>query len=140
MLGMTVVAITQADWKMLAWSVALAVAVPAWLLAFYVPTICGVKTARGNACRNMTQGLLFGCRSADHTWAKFFARFGWRTQPSLEPGESSTDGTAATGSSLVQVRIAEPRQNTITFWLAIAGTLVGLVSAVLDTTSFLGNR
>ncbi len=132
---LVVVSLIQFDLNMLVWSMAAAVAIPAWFLAFHVPALCGVNTMHGRPCMNMTKGLIFGCGRANHTWAKFFARFGWRTQPIPEPSEPAPDGVATTAPGVGQVRIAEPRRNAITFWLALVSTVIGLVSAAIDVTT-----
>lgn len=124
------------DWNTATWSGCVAVAVPAWLFAIKAPTTCGVATRAGRPCPNPTWGVLFGCGSADHTWTKFFARFGWHRShapifirdntrsPAPIPPPSEDDA--------VVVRIAEDAKSRVVFWLAILATFAGCLSAATD--------
>jgi hypothetical protein len=120
----------------LAWSASIAIAIPAWLLAVKAPTTCGVTTQNGGRCGRKVNGVIFGCGRSDHTWAKFFARFGWRRQP--DPSNRRSRSTeAAEGTEVVTVKIAEDRKSTVAFWLALTATTCALVSATVDATNFL---
>jgi len=139
-----VIAFVNGRWLDFLWSFCVSVAIPAWLFAVRAPTYCYVTTIRGHPCPNPTYGVLFGCGSAKgHTWAKFFARFGWRRQPrtSLAGGRSVPSAstpvaalplasTASTGT--VTVRIEEDRKSRATFWMAAISTLTGIVSAAIE--------
>ncbi len=119
----------------LAWSASIAVAIPAWLLAVKAPTTCGVTTQNGGRCGRKVNGVIFGCGRSNHTWAKFFARFGWRRQP--DPSILRNRSTAATEvTEVVTVKIAEDWKSTVAFWLALTATTCALVSATIDATNF----
>ncbi|MEU1604046.1 hypothetical protein [Micromonospora matsumotoense] len=120
----------------LAWSASIAIAIPAWLLAVKAPTTCGVTTQNGDRCGRKVNGVIFGCGRSNHTWAKFFARFGWRRQP--DPGHRRSRLTEATEvAEVVTVKIAEDWKSTVAFWLALTATTCALVSATVDATNFL---
>ncbi|MGK5673342.1 hypothetical protein ACSNOB_10950 [Micromonospora sp. URMC 106] len=120
----------------LAWSASIAIAIPAWLLAVKAPTTCGVTTQSGGQCGRKVNGVIFGCGRSNHTWAKFFARFGWRRQP--DPSIRRSQPTeAAEGTEVVTVKIAEDWKSTVAFWLALTATTCALVSATVDATNFL---
>ncbi|KAB1156356.1 hypothetical protein F6X68_11860 [Micromonospora sp. AMSO12t] len=120
----------------LAWSASIAIAIPAWLLAVKAPTTCGVTTQKGGRCGRKVNGVIFGCGRSNHTWAKFFARFGWRRQPDPTVRRSrSTE--AAEVAEIVTVKIAEDWKSTVAFWLALTATTCALVSATIDATNFL---
>ncbi|MEU3455327.1 hypothetical protein ABZ671_17275 [Micromonospora sp. NPDC006766] len=119
----------------LAWSASIAVAIPAWLLAVKAPTTCGVTTQTGGRCGRKVNGVIFGCGRSNHTWAKFFARFGWRRQP--DPSiRRSRSAEAAEVTEVVTVKIAEDWKSTVAFWLALTATTCALVSATIDATNF----
>ncbi|MFV2103692.1 hypothetical protein [Micromonospora sp. LOL_024] len=120
----------------LAWSASIAIAIPAWLLAVKAPATCGVTTQNGSRCGRKVNGVIFGCGRSNHTWAKFFARFGWRRQP--DPSNRRSRSTEATEvTEVVTVKIAEDWKSTVTFWLALTATTCALVSATVDATNFL---
>ncbi|MEU6021132.1 hypothetical protein [Micromonospora sp. NPDC047134] len=120
----------------LAWSASIAIAIPAWLLAVKAPTTCGVTTQKGGRCGRKVNGVIFGCGRSNHTWAKFFARFGWRRQPDPSNRRSrSSEVTEVT--EMVTVKIAEDWKSSVTFWLALTATTCALVSATVDATNFL---
>lgn len=120
----------------LAWSASIAIAIPAWLLAVKAPTTCGVTTQKGGRCGRKVNGVIFGCGRSNHTWAKFFARFGWRRQP--DPSSRRSRSTeAAEVTEVVTVKIAEDWRSTVAFWLALTATTCALVSATVDATNFL---
>ncbi len=122
----------------LAWSASIAVAIPAWLLAVKAPTTCGVTTQNGGRCSRKVNGVIFGCGRSEHTWAKFFARFGWRRQPDPNGPAARPDGTAETpDTAMMTVKIAEDWKSTVAFWLALTATICALVSATVDTTNFI---
>ena len=130
------------DFISLAWSVSVAVALPTWLLAVKAPTLCGVTTQSGGQCRRPVNGLLFGCGRSNHTWAKFFARFGWRRQsdPNVSNDRRARVGAADDGVEVVTVKIAEGWRSTAAFWLAMTATTCALVSATVDATNFVQQR
>ncbi|MET8253131.1 hypothetical protein [Micromonospora sp. NPDC005197] len=120
----------------LAWSASIAIAIPAWLLAVKAPTTCGVTTQNGGRCGRKVNGVIFGCGRSSHTWAKFFARFGWRRQP--DPSNRRNRSIeAAEVTEVVMVKIAEDWKSTVAFWLALTATTCALVSATVDATNFL---
>ncbi|MCT2277815.1 hypothetical protein M3G91_09275 [Micromonospora chalcea] len=124
------------DFISLAWSTSIAIAIPAWLLAVKAPTTCGVATQIGGRCGRKVNGVIFGCGRSNHTWAKFFARFGWRRQP--DPSNRRSRSIEATEvTEVVTVKIAEEWKSTVTFWLALTATTCALVSATVDATNFL---
>jgi hypothetical protein len=101
------------------------------LIAVHLPTTCGVITLKGEPCPNRTTGVLFGCGNArGHTWAKFFARFGWsrkvpqrpRARPYREP-EPEPDRPSG---------VEEPKRARILFWGAIISTTAGTISMTTD--------
>ncbi|MGC5052834.1 hypothetical protein ACLQ2S_15435 [Micromonospora sp. DT48] len=120
----------------LAWSASIAIAIPAWLLAMKAPTTCGVTTQNGGRCGRRVNGVIFGCGRSNHTWAKFFARFGWRRQPDPRIRRSRSI-QASEGTEMVTVKIAEDWKSTVAFWLALTATTCALVSATVDATNFL---
>ncbi|MFF0150614.1 hypothetical protein [Micromonospora sp. NPDC005203] len=118
----------------LAWSASIAIAIPAWLLAVKAPTTCGVTTQNGGRCGRKVNGVIFGCGRSSHTWAKFFARFGWRRQP--DPSNRPSRSAEATeAAEVVTVKIAEDWKSTVAFWLALTATTCALVSATVDATN-----
>ncbi|WP_434742439.1 hypothetical protein [Micromonospora sp. SH-82] len=118
-----------------AWSASIAIAIPAWLLAVKAPTTCGVTTQIGGRCGRKVNGVIFGCGRSNHTWAKFFVRFGWRRQP--DPGVRRNRTTVDAGNTeVVTVKIAEDWKGTAVFWLALTATTCALVSATVDATNF----
>lgn len=127
------------DLMSLAWSASIAIAIPAWVLAVKAPTTCGVTTQKGGRCGRKVNGVIFGCGRSNHTWAKFFARFGWRRQP--EPSGSARRGKLSGADpevgEVVTVRIAEDWKSTAAFWLALTATTCALVSATVDATNFI---
>lgn len=101
------------------WTGTLAVAT----IAILFPTRCHVTTDDGKPCPNRSNGILFGCRRASHTWVKFTARFGSRervTQPSM--------GT---------VGVVESSRSTFLFWITVATTAVGAISMLTDMAGLL---
>ncbi len=120
-------AVIDRDWLGLLTCIGFAVALPCWFLMLYAPSICGVTTARGEPCRRLTRGVLFGCHL--HIWIKFFIRLGWRMQPTGQTGfvEGANDSV-----NLQRMRVSEPRRNTLLFYIALAFTLLALVSVALD--------
>lgn len=120
----------------LAWSASIAIAIPAWLLAVKAPTTCGVTTQSGGRCGRKVNGVIFGCGRSNHTWAKFFARFGWRRQPDPSTRRHRS-AEASEVTEVVTVKIAEDLKSTLTFWLALTATTCALVSATVDATSLL---
>ncbi|MEU8263983.1 hypothetical protein AB0C02_25590 [Micromonospora sp. NPDC048999] len=123
------------DFISLAWSASIAIAIPAWLLSVKAPTTCGVTTQNGGRCGRKVNGVIFGCGRSNHTWAKFFARFGWRRQPDPSiPRNRSIEGAEVT--EVVTVKIAEDWKSTVAFWLALTATTCALVSATIDATNF----
>jgi hypothetical protein len=135
----------QLDFLSVAWALSVAVAIPAWLLAVKAPTTCGVTTQKGGRCPRPVNGVIFGCGTSNHTWAKFFSRFGWRRQPdpnaAVRTSRSTVMPIAAakelTGEGqMVVVRIAEDFKSRAAFWLALTATLCALVSATVDATNF----
>ncbi|WP_433651122.1 hypothetical protein ACQP2C_00355 [Micromonospora zamorensis] len=130
----------------LAWALSIAVAIPAWILAVNAPTVCGVTTQKGGQCRRKVNGVLFGCGTSNHTWAKFFSRFGWRRQP--DPNAASSSRSRPSGQSTIlasgagggvevmTVRIAEDAKSKVAFWLALTATTCALVSATVDASNF----
>jgi hypothetical protein len=130
------------DFMSLAWSASIAIALPAWVLAVKAPTTCGVTTQAGGRCSRPVNGLIFGCGRSNHTWAKFFARFGWRRQsdpnaPDVRPGRLVS---AADGVEVVTVKIAEDWKSTAAFWLALTATTCAIVSGTVDATNFVQDR
>ncbi|WFE95795.1 hypothetical protein [Micromonospora sp. WMMD987] len=125
------------DLMSLAWSASLAIAVPAWLLAVKAPTTCGVTTQKGGLCGRKVNGVIFGCGRSNHTWAKFFARFGWRRQPDPSTVRGKLSGEGSEAREIVTVRIAEDWKSTVAFWLALTATTCALVSATVDATNFI---
>ncbi|GAA0478603.1 hypothetical protein Ade02nite_67090 [Paractinoplanes deccanensis] len=132
------------DWMSVIWSLSIAIAIPSWLLAVKAPTYCGVTTQAGGKCTRPVNGVIFGCGTSEHTWAKFFSRFGWRRQP--DPNRASAKagpaaqmprfGGAPTGDAgVVTVRIAEEAKSKVAFWMALTATLCALISATVDVTS-----
>jgi hypothetical protein len=132
------------DFASVAWSLSIAIAIPAWVLAVKAPTVCGVTTQRGGQCSRKVDGVIFGCGTSNHTWAKLFSRFGWRRQPEPEMAAKSgptaplTRPPNASGSEveIVTVRIMEDAKSKVAFWLAMTATLCALVSATVDATNF----
>ncbi|MGW2625178.1 hypothetical protein [Micromonospora taraxaci] len=134
----------------LTWSLSLAIAIPAWILAVKAPTVCGVTTQKGGQCRRKVNGVLFGCGTSNHTWAKFFSRFGWRRQP--DPNTTSSPrnrppsvaalptSVSSGGVEVMTVRIAEDAKSKVAFWLALTATACALVSATVDATNFVKDR
>ncbi|MFG3419991.1 hypothetical protein [Micromonospora sp. NPDC048063] len=134
------------DFMSLAWSLSLAIAIPAWVLAVKAPTVCGVTTQKGGKCSRNVNGVIFGCGTSNHTWAKFFSRFGWRRQPDpnsipskagastrvRRPGSSASND----GVEVMTVKIAEDTKSKVAFWLALTATTCALVSATVDATNF----
>ena len=133
------------EWQSVIWSSCVAVAIPCWLIAVKTPTFCGVETQKGLPCENPTTGLLFGCnqaRNGVHVWAKFFARFGWRRQVAprvieLRRKSSTVSNQLAPSPAMMEAApsaysIVEQRRNAVAFYLAIASTIAGVVSAVSD--------
>ncbi|MEU7756722.1 hypothetical protein [Micromonospora sp. NPDC049171] len=124
------------DLVSLAWSASIAIAIPAWLLAVKAPTTCAVTTQNGGRCGRKVNGVIFGCGRSNHTWVKFFARFGWHRQP--DPSIRRVWSTeAAEATEVVTVKIAEDWKSTVAFWLALTATTCALISATVDATSFL---
>jgi hypothetical protein len=132
------------DWMSVIWSLSVAIAIPSWLLAVKAPTYCGVTTQAGGKCTRPVNGVIFGCGTSNHTWAKFFSRFGWRRQS--DPNRASakngpTDqlagsrGAAQGDSGTMTVTIAEDTKSKVAFWLAFIATLCALISATVDVTS-----
>ena len=120
----------------LAWSASIAIAIPAWLLAVKTPTTCGVTTQSGGQCGRKVNGVIFGCGRSNHTWAKFFARFGWRRQPDPnEPRPQSGASAEKSEAAVMTVKIAEDWKSTVAFWLALTATFCGIVSATVDVTN-----
>jgi hypothetical protein len=78
---------------------------------------------------------LFGCGNAEgHTWAKFFAHFGWRRGPSQPKALSRNRPTP--NRSLREDGPTWNEQRTvrdqIIFWGAMVATVAGIVSAATD--------
>ncbi|MFI7544852.1 hypothetical protein [Actinoplanes sp. NPDC049599] len=87
-------------------------------------------------------GLIFGCGRSNHTWAKFFSRFGWRRQPdpNVSNGRPGRLIAGADGVEMVTVKIAEDWKSTAAFWLALTATTCAIVSATVDATNFAQDR
>ncbi|GIF48216.1 hypothetical protein DFJ67_3497 [Asanoa ferruginea] len=130
------------DFMSLAWSASIAVALPAWVLAVKAPTTCGVTTQTGGRCSRPVNGVIFGCGRSNHTWAKFFSRFGWRRQsdPNASGARPGRLTNGADGVDVVMVKIAEDWKSTAAFWLAMAATLCAITSATVDATNFARDR
>jgi hypothetical protein len=137
------------DFMSVAWSLSIAIAIPAWLLAVKAPTVCGVTTQKGGQCSRRVNGVIFGCGTSNHTWAKFFSRFGWRRQPDPNTSSGKTGAAAsfstagnvtASGVEMMTVRIAEDTKSKVAFWLALTATTCGLVSATVDATNFIKDQ
>jgi hypothetical protein len=126
------------DFMSLAWSASIAVALPAWVLAVKAPTTCGVTTQTGGQCSRPVNGVIFGCGRSNHTWTKFFSRFGWRRQadPNVSGARRSRLTNGADGVEIVTVKIAEDWKSTAAFWLALTATLYAITSATVDATNF----
>lgn len=133
----------------LLWSLSFAIAFPTWVLAVKAPTKCGVTTQKGGQCSRNVNGVIFGCGTSNHTWAKFFSRFGWRRQPDPNVASSKRDvlnqapalGSESSGDAEVMtVRIAEDTKSKVAFWLALTATTCGLVSATVDASSFVKEK
>lgn len=129
------------DFMSLAWAASIAIALPTWVLAVKAPTTCGVATQAGGQCRRAVNGVIFGC-GRNHTWAKFFSRFGWRRQS--DPNASGTRPgrglSTADDVEVVTVKIAEDWKSTAAFWLALTATTCAIVSATVDATNFIDDR
>ncbi|MEV4621181.1 hypothetical protein AB0J74_21035 [Asanoa sp. NPDC049573] len=130
------------DFMSLAWSASVAVALPAWLLAVKAPTKCGVTTQTGGRCSRPVNGVIFGCGRSNHTWAKFFSRFGWRRQsdPNASGARPGRLTNGADDVDIVTVKIAEDWKCTAAFWLALTATLCAITSATIDATNFVHDR
>ncbi|SEG98860.1 hypothetical protein SAMN05444920_11280 [Nonomuraea solani] len=140
-------AATYQEWATFGWAACVAVAIPCWLIAWQKPTRCGVTTLKGHPCQNPTNGVLFGC--SKHTWDKLLARFGLKRRPASPPRQQATPesrpsmaGAAAfhelPEESTVKVAVVESRRDTVAFWLALAATVAGAISAAKDVTELLG--
>jgi len=101
------------DFMSLAWPASIAVALPAWLLAVKAPTTCGVTTQTGGQCSRPVNGLIFGCGRSNHTWAKFFSRFGWRRQPdpNVSNGRRGRLTAGADGAEMVTVKVVTSKRS-----------------------------
>lgn len=133
-------AVSIRDWSAFGWSLSIATAIPLWLIAFTLPTTCGVTTKKdGHPCPNSTTGILFGCGNAKgHTWEKFFARFGWHRQTgtSQSPSKARPDlqmagmpPSSSGGGEPIVVTIKESRRDHATYWCAVISTFSGVISA-----------
>jgi len=140
----SVYSIVHSDWNSALWTGCLAVGVPCWLFAIKAPNTCGVTTRRGHPCRNPSYGVLFGCGSAEgHTWAKFFAHFGWRRRP-VQPRTRGLSGPIIT-AELDRAPHEEPRisheqrrgRDNVVFWAAMVATVAGVASAATDLAGVL---
>jgi hypothetical protein len=137
-----VVSVVQRDWLSAAGSISVAVAIVAWVAAVKMPTRCGVTTIRGHPCPNPTTGVLFGCGSADHTWAKPLARIGLKRSPIRRPASDArrqpswSNAPAATHAAPMPTPATpaerERLRSTALFWLAILSTTGGLTSTTTD--------
>ncbi|MEV6239544.1 hypothetical protein [Lentzea sp. NPDC051838] len=105
-------------------AVTFAVAATLWIVAARFPVKCAVTTRQGLPCRNPANGVLFGCSQSGHTWIKFRAHF----------GQHERVRSAATTSRAQPrtVDVAEPRRDTILFWLTIVATSAGFISMLTD--------
>ncbi|MEV0387632.1 hypothetical protein [Nonomuraea sp. NPDC050643] len=135
------ISVSRDDWATAGWAACVAVAIPCWLIAWQIPTHCGVTTLKGSPCQNPTKGILFGC--GKHTWDKVFARFGLKRRPAAQVRRKATpaapprpaDAAAfheMPDNSTVAVQIVESRRDFFTFWLAVTATLAGAISAAKD--------
>jgi hypothetical protein len=132
----SVYSVVHHDWNSALWTGCVAIGVPCWLFAIKAPNTCGVITKLGHPCPNRSYGVLFGCGNAEgHTWAKFFAQFGWRRQPARLQTLGRSDPPPADRSVPKGGKISNEQRNTrdqIVFWSAIVATFAGLVSAATD--------
>lgn len=137
------VALFEKDWYMAGWTFSAAIAAPAWLFAFEIPTRCGVQTLADKPCPNPTRGTLFGCPQAKgHLWAKFFARFGVHRQAlPTEPRRIPTSSGAAQQEEAIPttVRLEGSRRDTAMLWLATLATSCAIVSGAKDLTDMLNS-
>jgi hypothetical protein len=143
-LGYFVYSVVHRDLVSAGGSVSIAIAIVSWLFAVKVPTRCGVTTLRGHPCPNPTTGVIFGCGSANHTWAKLLENLGFRRSPpnrsrpehSSVPSASASPATANYSVPIDPVRPTaaerEIRRNSVLFWLTIVSTTGGLVSTTTD--------
>lgn len=125
------------DWNSALWTGCVVIGVPCWLFAIKAPNNCGMMTISGRHCPNRSCGVLFGCGNAEgHTWAKFFAHFGWRRLP-VQPGASGRRGPSSTPDGpAYEGRDTSNEQRTtrdqIVFWCTMIATGAGLASALTD--------
>lgn len=117
------------------WSGSFAIAFVCWLIAMHLPTTCGVITQKGHPCRNRTNGILFGCGSGKHIWAKVFARFGVRRKVPAGQNFPATSGNLHSEGvgqpTTVKVSgVQEKTNEAIVFWLTVISTGAGVVSMV----------
>ncbi|TMR89529.1 hypothetical protein [Nonomuraea basaltis] len=137
------ISIVRKDWAAVGWAACVAVAIPCWIIAWQIPTRCGVTTLKGRPCQNPTKGILFGC--GKHTWDKLLARFGLKRRPATQtrhraaPASPPRPADAAAfhelpDNSTVAVHVVESRRDFFAFWLALIATLAGSISAAKDIT------
>lgn len=138
--------VRQRDWTSFTWSASVLVAIPLWIAAFKVRTRCRVITAKGRRCPNPTTGVLFGCRQANHGWAKLLARFGLDRRPVVKQGKErstpapqasavTTSGVFNESAPPLRVQVESGRKDALLFWFATCATVSGLASAAVDITS-----
>lgn len=137
----SIYSIVHHDWNSALWAGCVAVAVPCWLFAIKAPSTCGVTTKAGRPCANRSYGVLFGCGSAEgHTWAKFFAHFGWHRRPP-QPRSPSPITTAGSDRALRQETKSPSDQrdvrDNLVFWAAMVATVAGVASAATDLAGIL---
>jgi hypothetical protein len=126
------IAIDQQDYLLAFWTGSFVVATTCWTVAISFPVKCGVTTRQGYPCRNPSNGVLFGCSQAGHTWVKFRARFGRhetarrpRAVQSLQPASTNEASTRSVG-------VDETGRSNALFWLTVTATCAGTISMTTD--------
>ncbi len=114
-------------------SFAFATAIIFWLIAFRMPTKCGVATIKGRPCRIPVRGVIFGCHN--HKWDKVFARLGRRrfalTSPDLPQPNSQMPGQPGMPPpGPVVIHVEESGKNNAAFYLGVIAAGATVLSAI----------
>ncbi|MEV6717018.1 hypothetical protein AB0M48_33880 [Lentzea sp. NPDC051208] len=115
-----VVALHHGNHLRAVWTGSFTVATACWIIAVLYPVACGVLTRQGLPCRNISNGVLFGC--SRHTWIKFRAHFGRHERARVN----------TTTASRAERPTPEPQHANVLFWLTIIATSSGFISMTTD--------